>query len=491
MFIAIWYTYYKYNLFLGDKVMSVFKRLFCLILLFLLLFAFSACSEKEQPNDKDNTEPKPQTITVEKEEIKIESVSLSETAAATTLAKQDFAGAEIAYYTTKEPSTLQKSKLAAFSKAHNCTIKIVFEPNGSIEGIATSIASGKPYDIIENDINTFSKTLFYDIYESLQTSIDPIDFYSAERPQDFGISNAFASRFTIKDQLLAVGSAESVDFYVLYYNRLLFEKSDLKGPQTLWETGRWSSEEFLKFGTVTSLLSAQTFLQLPSFSDWLNIKCIDVLKFQEEKFTNAVTEENAILAAKDYQNLVFGDLPLSIPKSGANSFKNGNAYSVIDKASNYSYWRDIANNSPAFKKSLDNLGCVVLPSDFSATTAQPAASVRCYSALKGAKNPTAAPCFALFESRSFNRTKSNDKLPDNITEYLTTSFNANGFIPYFNFTINETGYSIYKMFDEYGMSIRDGGRGEAAMKSAAPRINQLIETSSKVELPTIDQDKKK
>ena len=471
--------------------MSVFKRLFCLALSISLLLSLCSCSKKEIPSEKGNAHSKPQTITIEKEEIKIECVSLSETAVSTPLAKQNFAGTEITYYTTKEPTPLQKSKLAAFSKAHNCNVKIILESNGSIEGIATSIASGNPYDIIENDINTFSRTLFYDIYEPLQTSIDPLDFYSAERPQDFGISNAFASRFTIKDQLLAVGSAESVDFYILYYNRLLFEKSDLIGPQTLWETGRWSYEEFSKFGTVTSLLSGQTFLQLPSFSDWLNIKCIDVFKFEEEKFTNAVTEENAILAAKDYQNLVFGDLPLTIPKSSANSFKNGKAYSVIDKASNYSYWREIANNSPAFKKSSDNLGYVVLPSDFSSTFAQSAASVRCYSALKGAKNPAAAPCFALFESRSFNLTKLDDKMPKKITEYLTTSFNTNGFIPNFNFTINETGYSIYKMFDEYGMSIRDGGRGEAAMKSAAPRINQLIETSLSVKLPTIDQDKKK
>ncbi len=469
--------------------MSVFKRLFCFMFSLVLILSFSACSEDEKTKIENN-KSEPEIITIKDEEIKLNSANLSQAALETSLSKQDFQGLEITYYTTKEPSSLLKSKLAAFSKAHNCTVRVVLDSVGSIEGLATSIASGTPYDIIENDINSFSKTVFYNIYEPLQNHIDPIDYYSAERSGDCGISNAFASRFNVNDQLLAVGSAESVDFYVLYYNRALFNESEFIGLQTLWETGRWSLEDFSNMSTVTSLISGQSLLQLPSFSDWLNIKCIDILKFENGNIINLLKEEKTILAATDYRNLIYGDLPFSVPKSGVNSFKNGKAYSVIDKASNVSFWRESAKNSPAFENNADNLGYVVLPSDISVSGAQPAANVRCYSALKGTKHPTAAPCFALFESRIFEDQNTEDEFVQKIIPYLKSSFNENGFLPNLNFTDEKNTNSITSVLDENGISMRDGETGRMVLVSVAPKVDELIKASSKVTLPDTNKEDK-
>lgn len=459
--------------FLGDSKMPFPKRLFCLLLCLVLLFSLTACSDDKA--QETVSKPKPQTITIEKqEEPKIGLIELSQEAASTTLANKDFFGAEIRYYTTNQLSELQKLKLAAFSKTHNCTVKVMVDTTGGTDEIAASIASGNPYDIVENNIDTFSKTLFYDIYEPLQSSVDAIDFYSAERPEDSGLANAFSSRFTVNGNLLAVGSAQSSDFFVMYYNRSLIKKAEFTDLKQLWETGSWSFAEFLKMAPVTSFASGDALLQTPSLSTWFNIKGVDILELNGKTFVSAVTEENAVAAAIDYSNLIYGETPISIPRSSSLSFKNGKAYCMIDKASNYSYWTEIAKKSKAFENNEENLGCVVLPSDLSQIAAQSVADVRCYSALKGAKNPTAAACFALYESRSFELEKSQNTLPDDINDFLITTFNNNGFVPNFNFVSRDNQETVYSVVNGRGMYMRDGKTPKVMMDKLTPEINSVL-----------------
>ena len=459
--------------------MSFIKRLFCLMLSLAILFALSACSSEESQEEVVST-PKPQTITIEKqEEPKIGVISLSAQASSTPLETKEFLGAEISYYTTKQPTELQKNKLAAFSKAHNCTVKLVFDPSGTTDEIASSIASGKPFDIVENDIDTFSKTFLYNIYEPLQSKIDAVDFYSAERPADSGLANAFNSRFTVNGNILAVGSAQSSDFLVMYYNRSLFKKAGFEDPQEMWQASRWSFEEFLKMSSVTSFISGDALLQTPTLSTWFNIKGVDILELNGDSILPTVTGENVITASTDYSNLIYGDTPISIPKSSKMSFQNGKAYCMIDKASNYSYWQGIASTSNSFEKNQENLGCIVLPSDLSQIGAVSVADVRCYSALKGAKNPMAAACFALYESRSYELEKNQNTLPVDISSYLISEFNKNAFIPNLNPVSKNGDNSLYATVDERGMYLRDGKRPNTMMTKLSIEMESLFATISK------------
>ncbi len=459
--------------------MSFIKRLFCLILSSTLVFSLCACSSGGTQEEVVST-PKPQTITIEKqEEPKIGVISLSTEASSTPLANKDFSGAEISYYTTKQPTEFQKNKLAAFSKAHNCTVKVIFDASGTTDEIASSIASGKPFDIVENDIDTFSKTYLYNIYEPLQSGIDATDFYSAERPGDSGLANAFNSRFTVNGNILAVGSAQSSDFLVMYYNRALFKKAEFEDPQEMWQASRWSFEEFLKMASVTSFVSGDALLQTPSLSTWFNIKGVDVLELNGDSILATVTDENAVTAATDYSNLIYGDTPISIPKSSKTSFQNGKAYCMIDKASNYSYWQGIANTSNSFEKNQENLGCIILPSNLSQIGAISVADVRCYSALKGAKNPMAAACFALYESRSYELEKNQNTLPVDISSYLISEFNKNAFIPNLNLVSKNGDNSLYSTVDERGMYLRDGKRPNTMMTKLSTEIEDLLATVSK------------
>lgn len=458
--------------------MSFLKRLFCLMLSFIFLFLLCACSSEDA--QESVSDPKPQTITINKQEKnKIGVISLSNEAAATSLANKDFLGADISYYTTKQMTELQKLKLAAFSKAHNCTVKVTVDAVGGTNEIASSIASGTPFDIVENNIETFSRTCFYNIYEPLQSSIDTYDLYSSERPEDSGLANVFSSRFTIKGNLLAVGSAQSSDFYILYYNRSLFKKAEFDDPKEMWETGRWSFNEFSKMASVTSFVSGDALLQTPSLSSWLNIKGIDILKLNGNTFSSALNQEKALSAVTDYYNLIYGTSPICIPKSSKASFERGNVYCIIDKVSNFSYWQEIAKTSNAFERNQDNLGVVVLPTDLSQAGVVSAADIRCYSALKGAKNPTAAACFALYESRSFELEKSQEKLPDQIIDYLVANFNNNGFIPNFNFVSKNSQESIYDIVDSHGMYIRDGKRPDTVITKLSSEIETLTATIPK------------
>lgn len=460
--------------------MSFIKRLFCLMLSFVFLFSLCACSSEEPQEELVSSTPKPQTITIEKqEEPKIGVISLSAQASSTPLATKDFLGSEITYYTTKQPTELQKNKLAAFSKAHNCSIKVVFDAAGGTDEIASSIVSGNPFDIVENDINTFSKTFLYNIYEPLQSKIDAIDFYSSERPSDSGLANAFNSRFTVKGNVLAVGSAQSSDFFVIYYNRSLFKKAEFEDLYEMWQAGRWSYKEFLKMASVTSFVTGDALLQTPTLSTWFNIKGIDILELNGDSILTTVAEENVVTAATEYSNLIYGDTPIAIPKSSKASFKNGKAYCMIDKASNFSYWQEIAKNSYIFERNAENLGCVILPSDLSQIGALSVADVRCYSALKGAKNPTAAACFALYESRSFELEKSQQTLPDDINNYLISEFNKNGFIPNFNLVSKNGDNSVYSTIDARGMFIRDGKRPNTMMTKLSIEMESLFATVSK------------
>lgn len=453
--------------------MSFIKRLFCFAICLVLVFSLSACSSKD--TQESISTPKPQTITIEKqEEPRIGVISLSAQALSTPLANKDFSGSQISYYTTQQLTELQKLKLAAFSKTHNCSVKVIIDLAGGTDQIAASIASGTPYDIVENNIDTFSKTMFYNIYEPLQSSVDAIDFYSEERPEDSGLANIFSSRFTINGNLLAVGSAQSSDFFVMYYNRSLFEEAEFNDPQEMWKTGNWSFDNFLKMASVTSFVSGDALLQTPSLSTWFNIKGVDMFEANGNIFSSAFTEQNIVAAATDYSNLIYGDTPTSIPRSSKSSFEKGKAYCIIDKASNFSYWTEIAEKSNAFEKNKENLGCVVLPSGLSQIGALSAADIRCYSSLKGAKNPTAAACFALYESRSYELEKSQQTLPDDINNYLVTAFNNSGFIPNFNFISRGGEDSVYTFVDKQGMFIRDGKKPSYIMSKLSSEVNGLL-----------------
>ena len=461
--------------------MSFVKRLFCLMISLVFLFSFCSCSQGEKQEEEVVSKPKPQTIIIETQEVdKIGFIPLSSQAAATSLASKDFSGAEILYYTTHQLSELQKLKLAAFSKAHNCKIKVTLDVAGGTDEIASSIAAGKPFDIVENNIDTFSKTFLYDIYQPLQSHIDALDFYSAERSDDSGLANAYSSRFTVKGNLLAVGSAQSTDLFIMYYNRSLFKKAEFTDLKEIWqETYYWRFEELLKMASVTSFVSGDALLQTPTLSTWFNLKGIDILEINGDEITSNPIEENVVTAATEYSDLIYGETPIAVPRSSKQSFQNGKAYCMIDKASNYNYWIEIAEKSAAFENSAENLGCVILPSDLSQIGAQSAADVRCYSALKGAKNPDAAACFALYESRSYELENTQQPLPDDINYYLIYSFHNNGFIPNFNLVSKNGDNSVYAALDERGMYLVDGKRPNTMMSKLSLEMESLIATISK------------
>ena len=440
----------------------------------VFLILMCACGKEKI---KENNSSVYNTVTVEKKDVAIKTVSVTGEASQTPLALQNYNGAEITYYSPNEPSQETKNKLAAFSKAHNCNVKIAVGTGDVRKDLSQAQDAGIFYDIVESSNENFANTLSMDIYEPLDSLIDIKDYFDPAVSENCGLSQSVSSRFTIEDKVYAVGSAQSVDYYVIYYNKYLFDKAGLGDPYSLWTGGRWSFLAFEFMNTVTSYASGTAFLQLPELSEWFNLKANDTIRFSEGTFKNDFYSEQTLLSAEGYQQLIYGDKPMSIPKSGKNSFKNGKAYSAIGKFSDYSALCDQIQKSEAFDEDLLNFGIVPLPDDINPSGSQSASTVRSYAAMKGSANPSAAPCYALFESRIEDQTDEKSAVAAGISDYLKNSFNLNGYVPQLEFVNSEEGVGISDILNSAGMEIRDGVSYTTALASRFSAAEYVINSS--------------
>ena len=435
------------------------KRVFCLAIALLFALSVAACGGSGKGEEGKKTSGK--TSGKNDDRVTSGGVTVSvddEKVLETELATKDFKGQSFVFYYWYQYGDIVDRKVNEFNKQHNANVKAQVISGSFQENIAKSIASGTPYDLIANHSIYFPQSIFADLYEPLEGYIGKLDYFDSASPNNGGISKTVNEAFQWKGKLYACGSAKSVYQEVLYYNKLKFQNAGLEDPYELWKKGEWTWEKFVSMGQgVTDLANNTGFLAAIDITVWWTICGVAPVSRSGDTFTENLGSQEIIAATQNYANLYYGDSPISVAKTGITAFDSGKAYTMIAQTDGYTKYADNAKKSGQFGRNASNLGVVPIPSGLTKGGKYPGHAAQGYSAAKGAKEPSLACAYALFESRTKDQDIGTTMQMDvDVRNYVEAEFAKNGFLG-FEGLKNSEGIGSRKYLDPLGSNIRNNG----------------------------------
>lgn len=435
------------------------KKVLCLALAVLFALSVAACGGSGDIKNNKKTSGKTSGKTDDRVtsggvKVEVEDEKVLETE----LATKDYKNKSFIFYYWYQYGDIVDRKVTEFNKQHNANVKVQVISGSFQENIAKSIASGTPYDLIANHALNFPQSIFADLYEPLEGYIDDLDYFDSAKPDNGGISKTVNEAFQWKGKLYACGSAKSVYQEVLYYNKLKFQNAGLEDPYELWKNGKWTWEKFVSMGeNVTDLANNIGFLSAVDITMWWTVCGIAPVSRSGDTFKENLGSQEIITATQNYANLFYGDNPISVAKTGTTAFDSGKAYTMIAQTDGYTKYADNAKKSGQFGRNASNLGVVPLPTGLTKDGKYPGHAAQGYSAAKGAKEPSLACAYALFESR----TKDQDigttmQMDPEVRNYVEAEFAKNGFLG-FEGLKNSEGVGSRNYLDPLGADIRNNG----------------------------------
>ena len=441
------------------KTVSALMALIC-------IFCFASCGKKSDDkgtNSKNSSAAGTNGIT----QTNVDSELLK-----TKLATADFGGKDYTFYYWYETNEIIGRKIAAFNKTHNANITVTIGTSFQND-IAKSIAQGTPYDIIANHGMYFPQTIFADLYEPLEGYIEEADFFNSDAPQNGGLSKAVNSAFSWNGKLYAAGSAKSVYSYVFYYNKKLYSDAGLEDPYKLWKDKKWTWDKVKEMSAqVTDLANNVAFLMAPDLTPWLNVNGVSPVKGEGKNASENLGDTAVMNAMNSYAGLFFGDNPMSLTSYAP--LESGKSYSSIAVSDAFTVLAKAAKNSAAFDKKAENLGAVPIPEGLTPNGMYPTHAAQGYSAAKGAKDPSIAAAYALFESRTEDSDiNSNLQLPAEIRNYVDNAFAKNGFISIFGYQ-NSEGTRIENILNKIATDIKGGADVASTVSAQRNTVTRII-----------------
>lgn len=319
----------------------------------------------------------------------------------------------------------------------------------------------------------FPQTIFADLYEPLEGYIEEADFFNSDDPQNGGLSKVVNSAFSWNGKLYAAGSAKSVYSYVFYYNKKLYSDAELKGPYKLWKDKKWTWDKVKEMSAqVTDLANNVAFLMAPDLTPWLNVNGISPVKGEGKNASENLGDTAVMNAMNSYAGLFFGDNPMSLTSYAP--LESEKSYSSIVVSDAFTVLAKAAKNSAAFDKKAENLGAVPIPDGLTPNGMYPTHAAQGYSAAKGAKDPSIAAAYALFESRTEdNDINSNLQLPAEIRNYVDNAFAKNGFISIFGYQ-NSEGTRIENILNKIATDIKIGADVASTVSAQRNTVTRII-----------------
>ncbi len=367
-----------------------FARIGCLILALMLCITAAGCGEKETESGSTGGDKGGITANeVDKDWI-----------AKSKVANKMYDGESFRMLYTWEPGEVTERMVDSFNAEHDANIEIVVDTGSIYETLATAIASGTPYDIVCTYDKRFPNIAIKNLLEPLENYYTDVDLYDSTRPKNGGINKQFIDFYTMGGHSYLVGSSNSVYQQLMFYNKKMFVESGLEDPWELYKAGNWTWDKFMEMGKeVTNVSEGISFTSFDDIWSWLTLNCIDVIKRTDgDNFVDTTTDATTIEAVNQYRDLYYGKEPICLRKS---SFEEGTSYTSFLASNAYSTYATIASGSSAFGKKATNLGAVPVPmTTLNKDKKYPAHGTTGYAVCKGAKDPTIAICYALFESRA-------------------------------------------------------------------------------------------
>lgn len=450
------------------------KRILSLSLAALLTLSLTACSSPEGGTSGTSDVSGKSNDFVESGGIVNNSVA-EEVIAQSELANKKYDGKEFRFYYWYQPSEIVTRKVAAFNEAHDANVKIEVLSGDFQENIATSIASGQPFDIIANHGMFFPQTIFADLYEPLEDYIKDVDYFNAEAPENGGLSPVVNAAFTWKNKLYAAGSAKAVYQYVVYYNKRMFTEAGLEDPYELWKNDQWTWDKFTEMGTeVTDIAGEKGFLCWPDLRVWMRANGVEGIIQEGDSFKENLGDAKVMEVINAYRDLAYGDNPIAII-GDSNDFSNGRAYTSIAVTDAYTNNAQRARTSSAFGRDANNLGVVPIPDGLCADGKYPGHAPQGYSAAKGASDPSVAACYALFESRVEDTDVGSEmQMPAEIRNAVENAFAANGFIGFDGLQDSNGVYSTSVIDRDIGLVIKEGGDVASTVNAQRSVVQRII-----------------
>lgn len=406
------------------------KKIMCLCLAAACVLSFASCGGSDDKDNKGSSSGKSSKKTDSLVtsggvlQVEVEDKKVLETK----LATADFGGKDFTFMYWYEANEIVQRKVAAFNEAHNANVQIKVDTSGFENAIAKSIAEGTPYDIIANHCMFFPQSIFSDLYEPLDSYIDELDYFNSETSSNGGLSKAVNEQFTWNGKLYAAGSAKSVYSYVFYYNKKAFADAGLEDPYTLWKQGQWTWDKVKEMSSqVTDTANNVAFFAKFDLYPWLNINGVSAVKANGNSYTENLGDTDVLNAINAYANLFFGNDPMCL--TTYSPMEGGKSFATISNTDAYTVYAKSAKTSSAFGKDASNLGVCPMPTGLTLGGKYPAHAGQGYSAAKGAKDPSVAAAYALFESRTEDSdVGSTLQMPAEVRNYVDEQFSANGFV---------------------------------------------------------------
>ena len=456
------------------------KKILCLALAVLFVVSVAACGGSGDASStggsSDKTPSSPSSLEGQVSSGGVEDISVdSNLIAQSELANKKYDGKEFSFYYWYAINEITTRKVNEFNKKHNANVKVTIGTSFQ-EDIAKSIAGGNPYDLIANHARYFPQTIFANLYEPLGDYIKDVDYFDSAKPENGGISKTLNETFTWNGKLYAAGSAQAVYSYAFYYNKKKYEEAGLEDPYTLWKNGKWTWDKMMEQGRqVTDVANSVTFLNQIELHPWLAIHGLDYIKKTgENTFVENLGDSEVVKAINEYADLVYGDEPIMVWNAKSLSW-----YANITYTDAYTQIASQVRTSSAFGRKVANLGVVPVPTSQMPGGKYPTHCAQGYSSAKGAKDPSIAPCYALFESRVRDADVGSDlQLPAEIRNAINDAFAKNGFCPTTGFADTEGNYAEVTVNQKVGIAILEKNEDVAStISTQRPVISAIINSA--------------
>ena len=264
------------------------------------------------------------------------------------------------YYTT----TAYKAAFSAFESKYGCKFEYAqVEFNEYVAQISRRQSTGDPYDLLFIHGSFFPSIVIANACENLSSAIDTL------KPKNTleNATSKFNWKVNGKMGTYGICNSKSLNPYVCYYNKVMFEDAGLEDPLELYNKGQWTWDKILAMGRqVADTDTSGAYFIGKQFNPTCFMGESACYIDEQGRPVNNLRSPVVKQAFEILQKTFTGNKPIGMPGGTTTEdyisyFPKGMCYMVFEETSKYADLAPAAKKSLAMGKSEDNLGIVPFP----------------------------------------------------------------------------------------------------------------------------------
>lgn len=301
-----------------------------------------------------------------------------------------------ANYTDKD-----KDIIKGFENKYNCKVQVNpvnFEDYLTI--MSTSLASGKPYDIIRLHCAFFPQSAISNLIQPLEKYISKQD--CATKSSETGIDwERTVNNCTWNDHVYYVINRRFCPLQVMIYNKLMFKQYGFEDPLTMYKKNpsSWNFTKIEEYAKVVAKSGSGKFFYDSTIADcganYLNTKNNYFYRIETDGTVNWLGANSDYAKIFEEVKRLKAISPCDSIQASIDTMVNGAVMLHVTDAEKLSTFANQLKSSAAFGNSLNNVGVVPLPTYPNGSYASSGAEG--YGAARGV-NPEAALAYTIFSS---------------------------------------------------------------------------------------------